>query len=319
MFKDIIYNKTKFELQLKKRFEIYRDIVLINKLDLGYTYYSEKVLYSFYEGLTKNKKSNLPPINNKGNFPIDNFLFLKLEQLDIDEIITSIYSIKYIYIFGYYNKTDALEIYKLFNSTSHFDIPLIYANYNNTEITVSNFVEFILYKPLVTENLKVVCNTDEKYTSRFMNFVNYTLKTSCLADMLEDILRNDKKFKDIRIILEKQTYIYIGYIFYNEVIENNQFMKNIITRLKENEEMRSHIDVIGDRFYYLLKGYKKIKSLKHYNMVDSGRSIAFDNIYKTIGDNNINEFNLESYDEFIQEIEKLIYQGIPYIEIVSEN
>ena len=152
-----------------------------------------------------------------------------------------------------------------------------------------------------------------------MNFVNYTLKTSCLADMLENILRNDKKFKDIKIILLKRTYIYIGYIFYNEVIENNQFMKNIIILLKENKEMRSEVDVIDDRFYYLLNGYKKIKSLKHYNMVDSGRSIALDNIYKTFSDNNIIKFNLESYDEFIQEIEKLIYQGIPYIEIVSEN
>ena len=44
LIKEIIYNKTLFELELKKRFEIYRDIVLINKLNLGFTSYGRKVL-----------------------------------------------------------------------------------------------------------------------------------------------------------------------------------------------------------------------------------------------------------------------------------
>ena len=96
-------------------------------------------------------------------------------------------------------------------------------------------------------------------------------------------------------------------------------MKNIIDWLKENNKMRDPVDVIGDRFYYFLKGFKKLSSLKHYNMVDSAVNIALDAIYNTVRDNDISEFNLESYDDFIKEIEKYVYSSIPYIEIVPKQ
>ena len=92
-----------------------------------------------------------------------------------------------------------------------------------------------------------------------MNFVKYTLKTSCLTEMLIDILRNNYNFfqSDIEIIAIGQTYIYLGYVFKNEPMENRDLMNKIIEWLEENDKMNKKVDVIGDKFYYFLNGYKK--------------------------------------------------------------
>ena len=316
---NIMNNKTYFISELSKRFEIFRDDIL------DYLFSSDyldplKVDYAFYEALTRDN-GNFPPIYNMENFPINSFINTNLDNFDIDEIITDIYSIKYIYLFGYYNKTDADEIYKLFktsNSTVNLKLPFTFANYTWNKINDTNFVEMTLEKPLINKSFKTTSKTEYNYTRRFMNFVGYTLKNSCLIDMLIDILTKNVNFTDydISITRIKQSYIYIGYIFKKKVIENKVFMKYIIDWLNETNNMREPVDVIGDRFYYFLKGFKKLSSLKHDNMVDSAWNIALDAIYNTVRDNDISEFNLESYDAFIEEIKKYIYSSIPYIEIV---
>ena len=154
-----------------------------------------------------------------------------------------------------------------------------------------------------------------------MNFVGYTLKTACLTNMLIDILESNENFIKYGITIDKidQTFLYLGYIFEFGIIENNEFLRNIIVWLKENNDMRKTVDVIGDKFYYFLKGYKKLSSLRHYTLAKSGENKAFDNIYKTVKDNDILEFNMSSYDIFIQEIEKYIVPGIPFIGIVPKK
>ena len=327
---NILHNQTKFNSELIKKFEIYRDLALFDFLysDL-YTdsaYFSDifKTQRTFFEALTKDKNNVLPPLYNIGNFPVKDFLDINLKKLDIDEILKCTYLIKYIYIFGYYNKTDAIEIYKSFklsDSFKDFNLPFVLANYSNTKINVSNFVDWTLEKPLIENTINVTSNINNYYTTRYMNFVGYTLKTECLTDMLIDILLNNENFYKYGISINtiKQTFIYIGYTFKGEVIENNQFLRNIIIWLKENNDMRTKVDVIGDRFYYFLKGFKKMSSVEHYTLSESGWNKALDNIYKTVKDNDILEFNMNSYDIFIQEIEKYIVPGIPFIEIIPKK
>ena len=93
----------------------------------------------------------------------------------------------------------------------------------------------------------------------------------------------------------------------------------IIDCLKANDEMYKTVDVIGDKFYYFLKGYKKQVSIVHKNIAISGGFKAYDHIYKNFKDNNLLDFNMSSYEIFIQEMEKYIYPGIPYIGIVPKE
>ena len=318
VIKQIIYDKTTFISELEKRFEIYRDEV---NLILGFCIYPTFVKNLFYTAITKDNNDKIPPLYNYCIFPKDafkNILFKDLE--DINEIKADIYSIKYIHIFGYCNKTEAIDIYKLFNSTNNFNIPLkMYANYEGTRINDSNFVDWMIEKKIIMNTFNFTYHTYYSYTTRFINIGEYTLKISCLIDMLIDILNNNELFNKyiLSIISIKQTNIYLGFIFKNEIISHSLFLKNIKDWLQKNVKMKEKVDVIGDKFYYFLKGFKKIKSIKHYNMVDSAISAVLNNIYKTNIDNNILELNLDSYDIFIEEIEKLINRNINYIEIIT--
>ena len=139
--------------------------------------------------------------------------------------------------------------------------------------------------------------------------------------MLIDILSRNENFinYNIEIIKVQQNFIFMGYIFKNEKLENDELMDKIIVWLKEDDKMNKKVDVIGDKFYYFLKGYIKIKSLKHYNMVDSALENTYDHLYNTHEDNNILEFEIKNYKNFIDEIRKFIYSGIPFVKIFKKN
>ena len=139
--------------------------------------------------------------------------------------------------------------------------------------------------------------------------------------MLMDILFKNNNFNNfhLSILTAQQTFIYLGFVFNSKTMEIGDLMNKIIEWLKENDKMNKKVDVIGDKFYYFFKGYKKILSLKHYNIYDSANQNTLDHIYNTHDDNNILEFEIKNYEKFIEEIRKLIYSNIPYIKIYQKN
>ena len=313
-------NQTDFKSEIKKRFEIYKDIVFQDLLyDCSYRSKLEK---AFYEEITEDKNNNLPPIYNFCNFPKQAFLNMSLGEIEIDEILSDIYGIKYIYIYGYFNKTETSEIYKLFNSTNNFDVPLKnYANFNGTIINVSNYVDWVIEIPLIKNTSNITIEDDYNESNRFINFIEYSVKNSCLADLFIDILANVEKIenKKISMFILRQKYIYIRFLFQDDVIENNRFMRNIIYWLQEDEKLEEPVDIIGDRFYYLLKGYKKEKSLGHTTMIEGAWFFGNYHLLRVKNDNNISDLNIEDYKSFVEEMKKYIKQGIPFVEIVTKK
>jgi len=271
IIKNIISNRTNFEIKLNKRFEIYRDSELQSLSNFKYSLYSTKITNTFYEAITKNEKDNLPPIYNFYNFPVDDFEDLKLKDLNPEELANVFYSIIYIYLFGYYNMSEAKEIYELFNSIYHFQLPLEIANLNGTSLTDSNFVEWSLYKSLITENSIFFCKTCNHITSHFIDVMEYSLKNSCLIDILTNILKRDENFikSGILIVTIRQQHIYLGFVFQKQTMENEELITKIFDWSEKNDKMTKRVDVIGDKFYYLFQGYKKTKNLKHYDIIDS--------------------------------------------------
>ena len=150
-----------------------------------------------------------------------------------------------------------------------------------------------------------------------MYFSNYNLTNSCLIDMLEDILNNETHFnKDFNCSIDtlKLKNIYLILQLNEKKRDNEDFIKGIFDYLDNKANMTAPVDVIGDRFYYLFEGYKKISSLKHYNMVDSAWASAYDLFYSSKQHNNVT-IELKEYEDFKKKIRELINLNDPYIEM----
>ena len=318
IFNNITSDQNKFIESVKNKFEIYKDIlfedIFLTNQDLN------NMRHTFYQEITKSENNLLPPIYNHYNFPKEDFINIKYEDLIECDISLDVYSIKYIFLFGYYNKTDSMKIYQIFKMNNNIDNSLDIAGYTKTKIKSDNFVDWSLGKSLIKKNHNVTCSVEYyKEINRFMIFTEYSLKYSCLCEMLKYILKDDSNFgdnvKSFRHFNQKN--IFLLYVLKNEIIDNDQFMNNIIKWLNNNKEMTNKVDVIGDRFYYLLDSFKKVTAIKHYNMIDSAWSITYDTLYNIkLEDNSGLNFKMEKYQDFIDEIKNLIKPGEKYIDII---
>ena len=328
---NIIYDKEDFKYQLETKFEIYRDLVLEDLLNSNYYSDYMRLKYSFYGAITNNinkekekEYKNLPPIYDITQFPYDDFLEITYNEINNkDDIYNDTYAIKYIFLFGYYNESDAYEIYKIFNISNNFENLLDIANFTLTEINEKNFVDWTLKKPIINTDQKIYCHISNNYTNRFTFFTAFDSKSSCLSEMLVDILSKEKNMVENGIIPNtvNQKYIYLRYTFNfkNKIIENIEFRKKLIKWLEENEDMKNQVDVIGDRFYYLLKGYKTQTALKHYNIYDSAYNSIYGKLYDNFGNNSDLNFTMEKYGDFVDYIHGYFEENKNYVEIEANN
>ena len=188
------------------------------------------------------------------------------------------------------------------------------------KINVKNFVEWSLNKSFIGKSDNISITSDFNGVNRFMYFTEFSLKYSCLCDMLINILTKNNNFmKKIRRFHNfNQKYIFLLFIFRNGSLEKNeQFLNDTIKWLNESESMTKEVDIIGDRFYYLLKSHKRLISIKHDNMIDSALTITYNTLYNIhIDDNNDLDFEMEEYQDFFDEITKYINPNANYIDII---
>ena len=329
VIKDIIYDTNDFKYELENRFEIYKDLALEDLLNSNYYTDYMRLRYSFFGAITndKNKKNekeykNLPPIYDITKFPYDNFVEINYDEINNEnDISNDIYAIKYIFLFGYYNESDAYEIYKIFNTTNNFQIPLDIAGFNLSEINDKNFVDWTLKKPIINTDQKIYCDFSAKYTNRLTFFTTFDSKSSCLSNMLVDILSHEKNMiqNNISVYTVNQKYIYLRYMFKNRIIENLDFRNKLIKWLENFKDMENQVDVIGDRFYYLLKGYKTQTALKHNNMYESAFASIYGKLYDNFGNNSALNFTMEKYEDFIDYIKGYFDSNKYYVEIEPYN
>ena len=138
-----------------------------------------------------------------------------------------IYSIKYIYLYGYYNMTEAEKIYEIFDySKNDFKSIFEKANYKDGQINENNFKEKVLERINIKESDEVKFETENKGTYRHIQFSQYSLKSSCLADLFIDILSNNETFQelDIQISTLKRNNIYMIYYFKDKLEITHDFI-----------------------------------------------------------------------------------------------
>ena len=325
IFNSIISDKDKFMTELKQNFEIYKGIAF-EDYNLEKTSDLNRKRYRFYQEITKDKEKILPPVYNHYNFPKEDFFNITYNDLNEDELGLDIHLIKYIFLFGYFNESKASNILQIFDIHNKFDIQraLDLAGYSLTNISATNFVKWTLNKSPIVESLNVTCPTRRKEVNRFIIFTEYSLKSLCLCNMLRYILEKDSNFMNIirYIRFYEQKYIFLFFLFRREKSDRNysRFINNITEGLSNNVAMNDTVDLIGDRFYYLLKGYKKISAVRHDNMFDSAWWITYDTLYeRKQEDNNDLDFTMNEYQDFIKEIGKHINNQTKYIDIIQET
>ena len=95
-------------------------------------------------------------------------------------------------------------------------------------------------------------------------------------------------------------------------------LRDIFRILNGNEYIRKRVDVLGDRFYYKLKGYQKLNKIRHINMYDFAWSSAYDSVYNTRDSNDNLEFKFEKYEDYIEELKKYINSDKPHIDLKGQ-
>ena len=323
--KEIINNNDDFINKLSEKFELYRDSAIEDFLELGSFSTNFRLKLSFFENITKHQKNDLPHIYNYCNFPTYEYINITYENIKGD-LSCNFNSIKYIYIFGYYKKEEAKEIYKIFKSESTFKSALDSANYDTSYIDESAYVKWSLEKGKIDETLENVCpdyiSKNYNHTYRFMIFSEYNLKTLCIINMLIKIISSDLfKTKSVSLSTISQNDIYLRYTFENQdnSINNMHFIDYLIDSLENNIDMTKDVDVIGDRFYYLLRNYKKDSTIKHDTLRQSAISSSYANLYKTSSDNSILGFNMDNYKKFVDYVRTIMKSDAPYIEFSCYN
>ena len=180
----------------------------------------------------------------------------------------------------------------------------------------------LLKRNIFKKSQNVSCNIKFNGIYRIMYFSDYTLDNECLINMLVDILINDTNYNeniDFWIYSLKLKNIFLVFKLKDKEQNYDNLIDNIFDYLENNKELTEPVDVIGDKFYYFFRGFKKLSELKHYILVDSAWGAAYDLFYSSKQHNNVTNLNFNRYEDFVTKIKTIINITDPFINVYNKN
>ena len=289
----------------EKNFVIYRDYAIEDLLNFDNVDIKEKLKLKYFKFLTENNQT-FPPIYDYYAFNKSNFETMTLNQKNNYLEYLNAPIIKG-FILGYYEKDAAQKLYDSFvyNYTSNFR-PIFeranYARYN--EINPMGFFQDCLNRPEKKEK-RIIDNANQILNNRaysFMLFSDYTFDNRIAVEVLVKIMQE----RDIRITSANQKSIYVRFSFPNNGNFDTQKVKeHILQNITDKEKVyNQHVDVVGDRFYYLVKNVKDEFSKHPYSMRENALDYTYSYLYKPDSNNNyvINNNDYKSFVDIIKNI-----------------
>ena len=302
--KNIILNSTSV---ISDKYEIIREyaIDMINKKGNNI---NNKLKIEFYKYI-----SNDLPIYNIFNFSVEEFKNKTLEK--IEPSLNSFIFIGYLY--GYYTKEESLKICDLFNinqTDNTFLFALERANLHNkiAELNERNFVERLMDRKDI-----IYSQVDTNFTKSLNNkiyfykkFSKYNYKSYVYIYALREIFKNYNN----KITLENinQKHIYLKIIYDKDMDYSRSITKYIIDEL-DKTDISKEVDIIGNRFYYVLKSIENYVAERHDDLKSSSITKSFENLYDRYYDPDKNIYFDIEFDEFKEIIEKLNNEFPNYI------
>ena len=306
--KNDIINQTNFAIYRDNALEDFGNYKNVNIRDI-------LKLEFFKELLDKNK--NFPPIYNYYNFSATHFQ----NETKLTNLAYINPPILYAFILGYYEESEAKKIYDsfipIFNN-ANFINSLFYSGYNESQIDSYKFVNYSLTRDDLKETtVKYIKEINKKYSYSFMIFSEYSYENRVAVELLKKMFEKDKEVVVDRI---NQKYIYLRFYFNNENIKNTSTLKEYILEQisqKEGEYMKQ-IDIIGGKYYYLLKNMNNKYTENPYTMRQSAISYSFDQLYDSHYSQSYYLDN-DDYKNFTKTIKEIFLENENYCEFSSNS
>ena len=303
---------------IKDNYMIYRDNVLEDLLNRDTL--SNILKFDFFRYLTMGD-DNFPPYYNQYSFPKTEYKnFNKLNRKYIDSIKSPIY---HIFLMGYYNKDESLELYNLYNaniSLDHFKDTLDLANYT-MDLSVYDFVNKTLYKPDlkgIKKNTNYTYITDNT-TYIFKRFFHYSDLNMVPFDIFKKIIE-EEEVRNISVEFFNQFDIYIKMSFPNDAIYTVESVQDELIKImnKAKNKMMEEKDIFGGRYYYLIKNYEIQHTINNNDLQRAALDISYNQIYNRLGAETY-KLNDQDYEDFTKIIEGAFRNNKDYYEFSNKH
>jgi hypothetical protein len=314
-----IIESSNFYDEISENFEHYRELALKDFLNPNSINLSIKLRYSFYQYLTK---IPFPPsVYNYYGFPYEVFNVREKDDILVDFDMINSFIVQG-FIYGYYNKSDAIN---LFNNFYISNIEQFKSNLNSANLNYSLFSNITKFTTwLKTKNDldktyedKYHCSDNSTKIYRFISFSNYTVSNSIYAEVYNLILKSDKSQK-IQGKIFTQQQIFAQFTLNDE--ETRKDFQSIINNMlndKKKDYDEVYIDVIGSRLYYIFKNV-----IENWNPRKNMKSCAISsmdsNFYEGENFEELYRIKEMKYEEFSDIIKKKM-NNAKYVDFICNN
>ena len=298
----------------EKNFVIYRDCALEDFMNFDNVDIKEKLKFKYFKFLSDNI-DEFPPIYNYYDFNKNNFFNITLNEIQSLEFLNS--PIIRGMILGYIEEFQVQKIYDLFRQDfpDNFNPTLMEANYDINRINEMNFVKYCLNMPnreetKIENNVKEILNNN---TYSFMYFGEYTFENRVLIEMLSKIALD----LNIHLQSSSQQRIYLMFSFSKNDYKNTSELIKILKEkvIKDKANYKQLLDVIGDKYYYLMKNMER----KYSKTPETLKKTAIEYSYSLLYEINeeysfiIDEDNYDDFSAFIND--KILKENKNYYEL----
>ena len=249
-----IIESSSFHDEISGKFELYRELALKDFLTPNSINLSKKLRYYFYQYLTK---IPFPPsVYNYYDFPYEIFNVREKDDILVDYDVINSFIVQG-FIYGYYNKSDAIDLFNNFyiSNIEQFKSNLKSANLKESSFpNITGFITWLKTKNDLDKSYEDIslCKDNSTKIYRFISFSKYNVSNSIYAEVYNLILNSDKN-ESIQGNIFTQQQIFAQFTLDNEDTRSN--FQSIIANMLDDktEEYEDYVDVIGSRLYYILK------------------------------------------------------------------
>ena len=275
----------KEKLKEESNFILSRDYAIEEFLNFEKVDLRQKLNYKYFKFLTSND-SNFPPIYNYYEFNKTNYENSTNTTKNIEEFNYLNFPILRGFILGYYEKEEALKIYNIFHSnfSDNFISTIDRANYNATNINPIAFMTSCLRRNMSTNTsiIKDPLINDQFYSAySYMYFAEYSHKSRIAVETLIKLFQRIRGFRISRV---NQKHIYLIFSFNKTIFSNTSVLKKrILKEMNDNQEFIKTVDIVGDKYYYIMKNVESELSQKTFTMREMAIDYSYSKLYNISG------------------------------------
>ncbi len=311
-------------ITFEENYYLYKDYALENLANFYNENLKNILKYEFYTHISIKDNRNFPPIYNIYLFPQDDFLNSTDKNLKPSYISNIFFPIMNIYILGYYERNETkkfLNLHKNFFNTTSFSSTLREAEYDTSQPFITNGDNFIRYVTTRqnltgTKTFNNITRIKDNKKHVFMSFAQFSDNNRIPVEIFRRIIEEAHKDK-IWLEVTNQKIIYLRISFHKD--NDTKVIKKILMKTvnDKKENMMKPLDIIGGRFYYLIRNLENKYTKTPDNIEDATLALTYDQIYNRTC---VHDYKIDpdNYDVFNNTISSFFNQNQNYCEFSNK-